>query len=98
VAVTVKVMVRRRVRVGVISREALVYRAVTVAVTVIVLKGVNMYMYMHMCAYISVCVGQYIYFCACVCVCVCVCYLLMTSSTVVFLTEDVWPSASVIGV
>jgi hypothetical protein len=29
---------------------------------------------------------------------VCVCYLLMTSSTVVFLTEDVWPSASVIGV
>ena len=79
---------RRRVRVRVVRRGVSVYTAVTVKVTVIVLVGTNMYM----CAYIYGCVGQYIHFC------VCVCYLLMTSSTVVFRTEDVWPSASVIGV
>ena len=45
-------------RIRVVRRGASVYTAVTVKVTVIVLKGTNKYMYMHTCAYICVWVRQ----------------------------------------
>jgi hypothetical protein len=68
-----------------------------------VCAGQYVYVYLCVCVPAPACPILCVCVCVCalsVCMCVCVrvCYLLMTSSTVVFLTDDVWPSASVIGV